>query len=652
MWKNIKHYYLYFFSLIFSVTLYFSFQTLRFNEEVLVQLETSASASAGFEVATYLLYFIILVFVIYANHLFIKRRNKELGLYQLIGMTKGIIFRLVAIENAILFSGAVLIGIGLGFLSSQIFSVILMRMIGLKVMPGFSFSWEAVIVTLGIFGVMLLIVLIQLFLMIRRQSLLQMFQAANQSDESIRKFSWFHMLMGIIGLALIYYGYSESTVLFEGSGQTLVQRMLIVLFSTIFGTFLIFRYSVALLINLWRSKKKGFLSRADIIALMPIMYRMKSNASSLTLITVITAVSLGINTLSFISYYSIDKVTDNTIPSDFIITNEASNEALKAENELSAEEKRQLFEEALDQNGIAYNKEAYEYVVTNTDFRQLLANKEDGESIVYDIMSNTRLIAASTIGESLKSNEMIVKNFNTNTASVMEFSTGKYLTIPLIDKDVKVIRYDEKSLLANHFGISMYPVIIVADDIYEKVVAEKHKVNLEYHFNIADKDDLAFADELYIETGANVKRVMPDGLEEYQLSQYSFKQSQLQGYGLTMFVTAFLGLAFLVASGSILYFKQMSEAEMEIGSYTILRKIGYSEQDLMHGVFRKQLFNFGIPILVGLLHSYFAVKSGWWFFGSEYAAPMLIMMAIYVLLYIAFALLATNYYRKIIHRAL
>lgn len=652
MLKNMKHYYLYFFSLIFSVTLYFSFKTLRYNEDVLGRMNTSAGASAGFEVATYLLYFIILVFVIYANHLFLKRRSKELGLYQLIGMTKGLIFRLVAIENMLLFSGAVLIGIGLGFLTSRFFGMILMKVIGENVVLGLTFSWEAVIVTLFIFGAMLLIVLIQLFLMIRSQTLLQMFQASNKSDESIRKFSWFHMLMGFIGLALIYYGYSESTVLFEGSGQTLLERMLLVLVSTILGTYLIFRYSVALIINLWRTKKKGYLSRADIVALMPIMHRMKSSASSLTLIAVITAISLGINTLSFISYYTIDKTTENTIPSDFVITNEVAYEAIKGEDELSAEEKRQLFENALTQEGIEYDKKAYEYAIIHTDFRQLLAQEKDRDNIGFDIMSNTRVLAASAVGENLKANEMIVKNFNTYTTNIMKFTTDKYLTIPTINEDLKVIRYDEKSLLANHFGLSMYPVVIVADETYEKISSKTQEINTEYHFNMAKDENLQRADELYVETGANVKRVISDEITDYQVSQFDFKQSQMQGLGLTMFITAFLGLAFLVASGSILYFKQMSEAEMESGSYTVLRKIGYSEQDLMYGVYRKQLFNFGVPILVGLLHSYFAVKSGWWFFGSEYGTPMLIMMTIYVLLYIVFALLATRYYRIVIRRAL
>ena len=136
MLKNMKSYYLYFFSLIFSVTLYFSFKTLRYNDEVTNQLKDGSSASMGFEVATYLLYFIILIFVLYANKIFMNRRSKEIGLYQLIGMSKGLIFRLIAIENMVLFGGAVIIGIAIGFLISRLFAMILLSFIALMGMQG------------------------------------------------------------------------------------------------------------------------------------------------------------------------------------------------------------------------------------------------------------------------------------------------------------------------------------------------------------------------------------------------------------------------------------------------------------------------------------------------------------------------------------
>jgi len=122
--------------------------------------------------------------------------------------------------------------------------------------------------------------------------------------------------------------------------------------------------------------------------------------------------------------------------------------------------------------------------------------------------------------------------------------------------------------------------------------------------------------------------------------------------GLIMFIVGFLGLTFLVTSGCILYFKQMDEGEEEKPSFTILRKLGFTQGDLLSGVQIKQLFNFGIPLIIGLSHSYFAVKSGWFFFGTELWTPMFLVMLLYTALYSIFGILSVIYYKKVIRTAL
>ena len=84
----------------------------------------------------------------------------------------------------------------------------------------------------------------------------------------------------------------------------------------------------------------------------------------------------------------------------------------------------------------------------------------------------------------------------------------------------------------------------------------------------------------------------------------------------------------------------------------ILRKMGFTTNEIMSGIRRKQLFNFGFPLIIGLAHSYFAVKSGWILFGTELVAPLLITMGIYIVLYSIFAILSAGYYRKVVEAAL
>ena len=136
------------------------------------------------------------------------------------------------------------------------------------------------------------------------------------------------------------------------------------------------------------------------------------------------------------------------------------------------------------------------------------------------------------------------------------------------------------------------------------------------------------------------------------LSRLDDANNLKQIYGLIMFIVGFLGLTFLITSGCILYFKQMDESEEEKPNYTILRKLGFTETDLLKGIQIKQMFNFGIPLILGLLHSYFAVQSGWFMFGTELWTPMIIVMVLYTALYSIFGLLSVLYYKKVIHSSL
>ncbi|MGV4964767.1 bacitracin ABC transporter permease, partial [Priestia aryabhattai] len=162
--------------------------------------------------------------------------------------------------------------------------------------------------------------------------------------------------------------------------------------------------------------------------------------------------------------------------------------------------------------------------------------------------------------------------------------------------------------------------------------------------DISNEDNLPKANELFGEI-----KFSDNSLNN---SRIEMIRSQKQNMGLIMFIVAFLGLAFLITSGCILYFKQMDESEDEKPNYTILRKLGFTEKDLLKGIKIKQLFNFGIPLIVGLLHSYFAVQSGWFLFGTEVWMPMIIVMIVYTVLYSIFGILSVLYYKKIIKEAL
>ncbi|WP_313892894.1 ABC transporter permease [Psychrobacillus sp.] len=653
MKKNIKHYYLYFFALIFSVTLYFSFITLQYNPSV-ENISGSIKIAASLKVAQYLLLFIVVFFVLYANHLFMRRRSKEIGLYQLIGMSKRLVTRLLALENVILWLGAIIIGVGVGFLTSRLFTMILLRILEKEALVSISFSIQALQMTLLVFAILLIVVLIQTSFMIRRTSLLSLFNASKATDTRVKRFSAFQMFLGFIGLVSIVYGYNLSTKLFEGNSASvniLFIRMMLILGTTIGGTFFLFRFSVSFLMNIIRKQKRGRLSIVDVLSLTPIMHRMKGNAKSLTLITVLSAIALAILSLSYISYYSAAASAQRSVPYDFILFNDQG----------------QSFTERLSDEKIQYQQIDFSILAAQHDMSELLKN-ELPEGVMIDPKSTETIIMKHSEVQKimtdfkLKDGEGYLVGYSGMLVEIMPFEVNKpvHIMTSAGDITVQIKKLEEKSLLSYKVTFSS-PALVVTDELFNSLAndpaIQKQTVwTKQTGIDLVDRTKIKEVQSLYEETtnGGSFEFVNAEGAKEVVSldSQESFRQSNLEVFGLVIFITGFLGLAFLMTTGSILYFKQMTEAEEERESYTVLRKIGFSKKDLMKGIYAKQFFNFGVPLVIGLAHSYFAVKSGWMFFGTELVAPLIITMSIYVVLYSAFAFLSVGYYRKVVNESL
>lgn len=647
MRKNIKSYYLYIFALVFSVSLYYSFVTLQYNPTIVNEIGTGRS-SAVLKAASYLLLFIVIFFVLYANKLFMNRRSKEIGLYQLVGMSKSLVARLIAIENIILWFSAIVIGVLVGLLTSRIFVMILLKIVEKDAFVELSFSLEALMMTVAVFSVLLLIVILQTAIRIKRVTLLALITTTAVADERVKKFNAFQMFLGFVGLISIGYGYYLSTTLldFNLTANVLLFKMVSVLALTVGGTYFVFRFSVALILNLVRKSKKGLMSIQDVLSLSTIMHRMKANAMSLTTITVLSATTLAILTLTYISYYSADSVAKQAVPYDYIMYEDTGFELV----------------EEFDKEGIEYTRYDVDILAVPSDVRPLLVkdaalNKtistELGVQVVslkaiQDKLPNIQLQEGE--GYILGYDSLSAENIRIEAQKPIQFntSTGK--------EEIFIKEVIEDRLIPDYHYYGFFTVV-VADSYFQKLLNDPLTKNQKIvGTDLKEENQLLKAQEVFEANKVSVELPIPgNDLATKTVSvesQENYRKDMLDSLGMTIFISGFLGLAFLIATGSILYFKQMSEADEEKGTYKILRKMGFTTNEIMSGIRRKQLFNFGFPLIIGLAHSYFAVKSGWILFGTELVAPLLITMGIYIVLYSIFAILSAGYYRKVVEAAL
>ncbi|TQS74199.1 ABC transporter permease [Ornithinibacillus gellani] len=635
--KNLATYYLYVFALLFSVALYFAFVTLQFDPSM-DETAGTIKGAAAIKVASVLLIAIVGVFLLYANTLFIKRRSKEIGLYQLIGMTRRQIFNMLSVENMLLYFTSLFIGICIGFAISRFILMILIKITGIEAIANLHFSTDALIQTVIVFTIIFGFISLMNWIFIRHQSILNLFRVRSKTEAKIGKVSFFQILIGILGIALIAFGYYVSSRLFSGDAtieRYLFFAMLLVLASVILGTSLFYKGSITFIFFLIRKKKGGYLSIREVLSLSSIMFRMKSNALLLTIITTVSALAIGLLSLSYISYYSAEKTIYEAIPNDYAIVSHEDGMAFSA---------------LLDDHDIAHTTTEVDFTISHADLHDVLG--EHAEDFGFKVNDTPMIVVSDKNIDTidLQDNDTVFINYSSSIMNILTFNdTG---TVQLSGKsdahDLKYQGLEEVYILPFRITSGGFPVAVVSDSVFHELQADEDP-DLEPFFqdfvgiDLKDKADVDEAEELF----------------HQDISQYAGNESrtasfqyQKENMGITMFVVGFLGLTFLVTSGCILYFKQMGESEEERPNYTILRKLGFTTKDLLTGIKRKQLFNFGIPLVIGLCHSYFAVKSGWFFFGNEMLTPTVIVMLIYTALYSIFGFLSVLYYKKVIKSAL
>lgn len=637
--KNLKNYYLYVFALIFSVALYFAFVTLQYDPSM-DETKGSIKGAAAIRAGSILLIAIVTVFLLYANNIFIKRRSREIGLFQLIGMTKGKIFQILSIENLILYFGSLIIGIFIGFSVSKLIMMILFNLIGVNAITTLHFSSEALIQTLIVFAAIYIFIMLMNFIFIKRQSILSLFQVTSTTEVKAKKISLFEMIIGIIGIGLIIFGYYISTKLFGGDFTGMMElfiAMISILGSVIIGTYLFYKGTVSFIFHVIRKRKDGYLTLNEVLSLSSIMFRMKSNALLLTIITTISALAIGLLSLSYIAYYSAEKSAEQYVPNHFSITDTDDAER---------------FTNALDTNQMGYSKTVMDVIQVDADISQILETNFDDSALQIDPNNMTVSVISDEAveGINLSSGETIFNGYSKVLQQLMTLKQSGQIELKGNSKAIQqnYLGLKDKSILPLYFTNGGLPVAVVDNTIYQQLAQDINPaIQKEYSVYIGidmkDESNIQQANEIFKELALS---------ENANKSQLETSNGQKMNMGLIMFIVGFLGLAFLVTSGCILYFKQMGESEEEKPSYTILRKLGFTQKDLVIGIQVKQLFNFGIPLVIGLSHSYFAVQSGWFLFGTELWTPMIIVMLLYTALYSIFGVLSVIYYKKIIKEAL
>ncbi|MBZ8174210.1 FtsX-like permease family protein [Staphylococcus delphini] len=616
--QNLRHYGIYLFSLMLSIALYFSFVTLKYTDSI-ADGENAKLLNSSAGIGEKFLFVIIIIFLMYANRLFIKRRTKSFALFQLIGLSRKDLMRMMMLEQAIIFIGTTVIGLLLGLFGSRLLLLIVKKTAQIPLDIKILFEPAALTVTMILVVISFILIMVQSFIFIKRRSIIQLMYDVQQSEATQANMTKTEMIFGILGIAMIGLGYYLSTIMLKNVELILISPLSI-LFLTVVGAYFFFRSSVSLIFKSLKRSKRGYVNVTDVVFTASIMHRMKKNAFSLTVIGIISAITITLLSFATISKANIENNVNGLAPHEFTYINEG--EAQKLEAYLNAK-------------NIPYKK-VVQHVIE-------VPIVHSGKALHKDVNSLPIISDAEVDKMDVNPGEMTLVNYFKVSEAFIGLDEG--VTIDLGRK--------EKHAPLEITETSPYNVLSYRATLGRSVGIVDHKTfEMLKATQIKDKDNPPVTQVGFdLKNAKDVAKVESANEQFNQMlpqSRTSLEKEQLAFSGMFLFVSGFLGIAFLIAAGCIIYIKQMDENEDEMANYQILRKMGYTHQDMFKGLALKIAFNFGLPLIIGLGHAFFAARAFNTLMNGVDFAPVILAMTVYAVIYLIFAVLAYYHSRRVI----
>lgn len=645
MRKNFTQFIVYFVSLIVCVLVFFTFVSLSYNpliDKVFTRWELFGPAM--FSTASLILILFIFFFIFYSNSFFLKRRKREIGLYSLLGLRKSQIALVLFYENAMMYMLATFFGILLGIFFSKMFAMVLFWIVGLAIDAEFMITFPAITDTIMVFLAIMLFTSVYASFIVLRYNLSQLFKN-DDKEEKVAKGS---LLLMVVGIALIGFGYYLATSDVEESSIWLkydfFDLILLILGAVILGTWLTVRFGTPYVIQKLYQNKHFFYNGSNMIGITSLRFRLKKNASTIAMIAVLSATTLTIiGSMSSFYVRALGNINEEN-PSSYQVRSMTAKNEKEIIQTINTDKNHQLksllkteMVRATLEYGDIYNKngeprEMIHPVVSESEYNRIAAKQQRnfvqprelqyGEAI---LLGKNAYFARKEIQDKWLSREMTVKTDKPNAIKI---------------SPIKVIDFREFSIF--NTGIS-YETLVVSDEYYNDIKKFSNP-ELVGMFNITNPSHSEELDKK-VQTIVDGK---PSLFSENVSSYYTTYHMISILVGSLLFIGVFIGIVFFLATGSIIYFKLVTDAVTEKSKFDILFKLGVTENEIRK-IISKQIWPiFVIPLFFGIAHSMVALWGISINLIDNIKYPVLIGTGIYMLCFGAYYMLCVNSFTKIV----
>lgn len=534
-----------------------------------------------------------LIILVYINSLLIKQRKKEFALYNVLGMEKRHISKVLFWESA--YTAVISIGAGLifGAVFSKLMQLILMKIIGGEISFSIDVSFSVLVFTAAIFAVFFLLVLLMNIRTIRIAQPVELLRGGSEGERE-PKSKWVLAVLGVVFLAA---GYVMSIM--TKDVVSAITLFFIAVICVIIGTYLMFiAFSIVLLKGLKKNKRYYYQTK-HFATVSGMIYRMKRNAAGLASICILSTMVIVTVSTTVCLYAGVGDIINNMYPYDvnmkYYPYSQQTSEKLEAAAEDTAKRQGREIKElySFSKMSFAANRSGDKLIVDNDtitgigsvdvtiitpeDYKRLTgedAGLEKGEVLIYS--------EKESFGDKV---ELLGEEYR--TIKTDEFPKAVFLSISTANCGIVADSRETAEAILHRYE-DMTGQIIINGGMY---------INLDG----TDDEKIAFSNALNSEAADFEYEFY--FLESRQLVE---KDGSYSFYGAFFFLGMFLGLVFIFATVMIIYYKQVSEGYDDRKRFDIMQKVGMTEAEVKQTIRSQVLIVFFLPLAAAAMHVAFA----------------------------------------------
>ena len=617
--KSIKDYAIYFFTLILGVAIFYVFNAI---DDQSVMMKVSSTTAEIIKLMTNVLsgvsvfVSIILAFlIVYASRFLIKRRNKEFGVYLTLGMSKKKISLILFIETLIIGIVSLVVGLGIGFLLSQLMSILVANMFEADLTRfQFVFSTNACIKTLIYFSIMYFVVMIFNTINISKCKLIDLMHSNKKSEKIKLKNPLFCTIVFIISCIALGFAYYQVTGGIEK--MTNANSIFVPIGIGAVSTFFVFWSLSGLLLKIFISMKNTYYKGLNSFTLRQFSSKINTMTFSMTIICLMLFITICVLSSALSMKNSLNKNVVEFSPKDIEISKPANVDLEDSDfTDKQIENYKLSFEEIFTKNGFDFKKfknivyfslYADDYVTLKSTLGTYYKTaKKNYPFLRYD---DYIVLMKNSDYNNLANNFNLEKiNLNSDQYAVV----GNYKK--MIDVKNEALKRNTEIIVNQRIYLPKYKKAI--NGFYE-MGSQKSEIGFIVLPDDALNENQKISNKMVADYNGNQDDIEKDvtsflnNTSNYIITFNTKKDIREASVGLGAIVTflgLYLGIIFLISCAAILALKELSESSDNVEKFVVLRKIGVDEQELNKALFKQIGIFFMFPLILAIIHSIFGV---------------------------------------------